>query len=123
MGPVGKVRTPLSVVLLSLVTLGIYHIVWQYLVFKEMKDYSGRGIGGPIGLVLAIFVGIANSFIMPYEVSDLYRTSGQVAPVRAVTGFWVLVPLVGWIIWIVKVQRALNDFWVSRGAYAAQPSV
>ena len=26
-------------------------------------------------------------------------------------GFWNLIPLVGWIIWVVKVQGALNRVW------------
>jgi hypothetical protein len=113
---VGKIRSPLSVILLSIVTLGIYGLYWQYKVFQEMKDHSGQGIGGVIGLILAIFVGIANAFIMPYEAGNLYVAAGQEPPVRAITGFWVLIPLLGWIIWVVKVQGALNRYWESQGA-------
>ena len=32
------------------------------------------------------------------------------------TGFWVFLPLVGAIIWYLKVQAAINQFWVSQGA-------
>jgi hypothetical protein len=34
-------------------------------------------------------------------------------PVSGVTGFWNLIPLVGFIIWVVKVQGALNRRWES----------
>ena len=38
-GAVGKIRSPVVVILLSLVTLGIYALYWQYASFKEMKAY------------------------------------------------------------------------------------
>jgi hypothetical protein len=36
--------------------------------------------------------------------------------VTALWGLWFLLPLIGNIIWYVKVQRALNDLWLSNGA-------
>jgi hypothetical protein len=33
------------------------------------------------------------------------------------TGFWNLIPLVGAIIWVVKVQNAMNRRWEASGAY------
>ena len=30
--------------------------------------------------------------------------------------FYLLLPLIGNIIWYVKVQEALNEFWLSKGA-------
>jgi hypothetical protein len=113
---VGKIRSPLVVILLSLVTLGIYSLYWQYASFKEIKAYSGEGIGGGLGLVFAILLGIVNVFLLPHEVGNLYGREGREAPVSGVTGFWVLIPLVGGIIWIVKVQGRLNEFWESHGA-------
>ncbi|MPY94332.1 MAG: DUF4234 domain-containing protein [Acidimicrobiia bacterium] len=113
MGQVGKQRSALAVILLGIVTLGIYSLYWQYATFKEMKDYSGRGIGGWIGLLLAFLLGVVNWFLMPSEVAGLYESAGRERPVSAVTGFWVLLPIVGGIVWVVKVQGALNRFWES----------
>jgi hypothetical protein len=31
------------------------------------------------------------------------------------TGIWFLLPLIGNIVWYLKVQRALNDYWTARG--------
>jgi hypothetical protein len=115
-GPLGKPRSSLSVILLSIVTLGIYFLVYEYKVFQEMKDYSGNGIGGVVALILALFVGIVNPFIQSAEVGNLYEAAGEEKPVSGITGLWVLLPLVGWIIWLVKTQGALTRYWEARGA-------
>jgi hypothetical protein len=114
--PLGKPRGWVVVLLLTLVTLGIYGLVWQYKTFQEMKDYSGEGIGGVVGLILAIFVGFVNWFIMPAEVGNLYAAEGQEKPVSGITGLWNLLPLVGTFIWLAKTQNALSRFWESHGA-------
>jgi Domain of unknown function (DUF4234) len=113
---VGKIRSPVVVILLSLVTLGIYGLYWQYATFKEMKAYAGEGIGGGLGLLFAILLGVVNVFLMPHEVGNLYVREGKEAPVTALTGFWVLIPIVGGIIWVVKVQGRLNQVWEEHGA-------
>jgi hypothetical protein len=119
-GPVGKIRAPIVVILLSIVTIGIYGLVWQYNTFKEMKDYSGQGLGGTAGLLIAIFIGFVNVFLMPAEVGNLYAAERQPKPVSGPTGFWLLLPLAGGIVWIVKTQGALNRFWEAHGAVPAQ---
>ena len=118
-GVVGKIRTPVAVILLSIVTLGIYSLYWQYETFKEMKDHAGEGIGGGLGLLFAFLIGIVNVFLMPAEVGQLYGREGREKPVSGLTGFWVLIPLVGWIIWVVKTQGSLNRYWEAHGATAA----
>jgi len=115
-GPLGKPRSAVAVILLSIITLGIYGLVWQYKTFQEMKDHTGNGIGGAVGLILALFVGIANPFIMSAEVGNMYEGAGEEAPVSARTGFWILLPLIGGIIWLVKTQGALTRYWEARGA-------
>jgi len=118
-GVVGKIRSPWAVLGLGIITLGIYSIFWQYAIFKEMKDYSGTGIGGGLGLVFAIFLGIANVFLMPSEVGNLYAAEGQTKPVTGVTGLWALLPIVGGLVWLWKVQGHLNQYWLSHGATKA----
>jgi len=114
--PLGKPRGWVVVVLLSLVTLGIYGLVWQYKTFQEMKDYSGEGIGGVVGLILAIFIGVVNPFIMSAEVGNLYAAEGQEKPVSGITGLWILLPIVGGFIWLAKTQNSLSRFWEAHGA-------
>jgi hypothetical protein len=117
-GPVGNVRSPIAVILLSIITLGIYSLYWQYSSFKEMKVHTGEGIGGGLGLVFAILLGIVNVFLLPHEVGRLYAREGQPEPVTALTGFWVILPIVGGIIWVFKTQGRLNDYWLGHGGTA-----
>ncbi|HEV3136056.1 MAG TPA: DUF4234 domain-containing protein [Acidimicrobiia bacterium] len=114
--PLGKPRGWVVVFLLTLVTLGIYGLVWEYKTFQEMQDYSGDGIGGVVGLILAIFLGFVNWFLMPAEVGNLYAAEGQEKPVSGITGLWNLLPLVGTFIWLAKTQNALSRFWEAHGA-------
>jgi hypothetical protein len=115
-GALGKPRGVLAIILLSIITIGIYGIYWQYKTYQEMKDHSGQGVGGAVGLLIGIFVGFISPFLMASEVGNLYMRAGQEKPVSGATGFWILLPLVGGIVWLVKTQGALNRYWRSLGA-------
>lgn len=119
-GPVGKVRSTGTCVLLSIVTLGIYTWVWYFKTHEEMKQHTGQGIGGVLALVLAIFVGPVMPFLTSHEVGGLYERRGQGRPVSAMTGLWAILLgwlfLIGLIVWFVKTNSALNDYWRSVGA-------
>jgi hypothetical protein len=110
-GPVGKVRDPWFVILISIITLGIYFLYWTYQVFREMKEHSGEGVGGPIGLIIGIFIGVVNLFLIPVEIAKMYQKAGKAAPITWVVGLWNLIPLIGFFIWVFKVQNALNNKW------------
>jgi hypothetical protein len=118
--PIGQVRSTGTCILLTIVTLGFYTWYWYYKTHEEMKQHTGQGIGGGIALLLAIFVGIAMPFISSSEVGNLYARRGQAKPVSAATGLWFL--LLGWfffvggIVWFVKTNGALNNYWRSLGA-------
>jgi hypothetical protein len=116
-GPIGQVRNTSTCMLLFIVTLGIYGWFWYYNSNEEMKRHSGEGIGGVVALILGIFVTIVMAFLSPHEVGKLYERRGQRPPVSALTGLWVLLPLVGGIVWFVKTNGALNDYWRSLGAH------
>jgi Domain of unknown function (DUF4234) len=115
-GPIGQPRPIGMTILLTIVTLGIYWLYWQYVTFEELKQHNNRGIGGLAGLLIGIFVGFVNFFILPSEIKSMYVDDGRQSPFEPIVGLWVLLPLVGWIIWYVKMQGALNDYWVSKGA-------
>ena len=119
-GPVGETRSIGLSILWYILTLGIYGIYWVYKTQEEVKRYSGNGIGGVLGLVVYIVVWPVTFFVVPSEVRYMYEDldSGQ-SPVRGTTGLWILLPIVGFIVWFVKVQGALNEYWESKGASPA----
>ena len=115
-GNTGTLRKPITVLLLMLVTCGIYGLFWYFKTFEETKDYSGEGLGGMVGLLLAIFCSIITIFVLPAEVGNLFESDGKEKPISGMTGFWMLLPIIGGIVWLFKVQGSLNDFWESKGA-------
>jgi hypothetical protein len=115
-GAVGKLRGPWFVALIGLLTLGIYGLYWDYKTGEEIKMYSGEGLGGVLWLVIGLVAGIVMIFVAPSEVGKLYKREGQEPPVTGRTGFWMFLPLVGYFVWVIKVQGALNRFWASKGA-------
>jgi hypothetical protein len=119
-GPIGKVRGTGIVILLSIITFGIYGLVWTYSVHDEMKRHTGNGLGGGLALVISIIFGIATPYIMSSEVGGLYERAGRAKPVSGATGLWYFpgaLILVGPIVWLVKTNGALNAYWRSLGAH------
>jgi hypothetical protein len=120
LGPIGKVRSTWAVIGLSIITFGIYGFYYYFATHEEMKQHSGEGVGGAVGLVLAIFtLGLVTPFVLPNEVGNLYARQGRARPVSATTGLWVLLGsfiLIGPLVWMIKTNGALNAYWRSMGA-------
>jgi hypothetical protein len=106
------------VILLTIFTLGIYHLYWTYKSFEELKRHTGEGIGGVLGLVIALVFNPVNWFVLPSEIGKMYRGDGRTAPMTGWTGLWILLPFIGFIVWTAKVQGALNRYWKSKIAPA-----
>ncbi|HEY2208825.1 MAG TPA: DUF4234 domain-containing protein [Gaiellaceae bacterium] len=117
-GELGRPRGVAFVILITIVTLGIYHLYWTYKTFEEMKSHTGEGIGGVLGLVIAIVFNPVIWFVAPSEVGKMYRRDGRSAPMTGWTGLWILLPLIGFIVWTVKIQGALNRYWTSKAVTA-----
>jgi hypothetical protein len=118
-GPPGQIRGWGTVAILWIITCSIYGIFWQYYVFRDNKEHSGEGIGGGVALVFALLAGVANLFLLPSEIGNIYAKAGQEKPVTVKTGFWVLIPIVGFFIWLHKVQTAINTRWEQMGVSPA----
>ena len=117
--PIGTIRSTGTCILLTIVTLGFYTWYWYYKTHEELKQHSNTGLGGAVALILAIFVGFVMPFITASEVGGLYERRGQAKPVSGMTGLWILLPLIGAIVWFVKTNGALNEYWRSVGAQEA----
>jgi Domain of unknown function (DUF4234) len=132
-GTNAKIRHPLGVLGLGLITLGIYHIFWWYFINREMADY-GRANGVPnLGdspgtSVIAITLG---AFILVPPFVSLFRTnkrietaqnhalgSNNISPVLIF--ILALIPLVNLVV-SPLMQSNLNQVW-ERVAAPAQPA-
>ena len=118
-GPVGQIRGTGVCIALAICTFGIYTLVWYYKVHQEMKNHSGAGLGGGVALLLAFFVSIVMPYLTSSEVGNLYARSNRPAPVSGTTGLWYFPGsfiIVGPLVWFIKTNGALNDYWRTQGA-------
>jgi hypothetical protein len=119
-GPLGQPRGIGFGILMFIVTLGIYGLYWIYKTSEEIKQHSGIGLGGVLGLVIWIVFGFIMAFETPSEIGKMYQADGREPPFSGWIGLWWLLPIVGGIIWFMKVQGALNQYWESKAAPAPQ---
>jgi hypothetical protein len=110
-GPIGQPRSVGLTILLTFLTLGIWALVWAFQNGKELKEYARSGLGGAGYLLITIFIAPVTMFLMASEVEQLYRRRGLEPPITTIWGLWFLVPIIGNIVWYVKIQGALNDYW------------
>lgn len=126
-----KIRDVVAVPLLTVVTLGIYGIVWYYKINREMADY-GRVHGhsdqlgdSPLTSLVAITIGAL--VIVPALIS-IYRTFERVQALQRITRRGQEQEINGWIgllafivfspILYGYMQSGLNSAWQSYTANA-----
>ena len=87
-----------------------------------MKQRSGDGLGGVLGLVIWIVIGAVSAFVIPSEIGRMYQRDGKQPPVTGWTGLWLFpgaILIIPAIVWFVKIQGALNSYWESEGTTGA----
>jgi Domain of unknown function (DUF4234) len=128
-GATAKARNPWTVLGLTIVTLGFYHLFWYYFVNREMADY-GEGQKTDLGTspaisVVAITLGaflIIPPFVSIYRTGKRMQLSQRVAGVHGGSGALFLLlsvlPLVN-LFAPVYLQSQLNKVWGVPGLAAA----
>jgi hypothetical protein len=66
-------------------------------------------------LLFTIFISPVTMFLMANEVEKLYVDAGEQPRITTLWGLWFLLPLIGNIIWYVRIQHAINGYWQARG--------
>jgi hypothetical protein len=127
----GKPRGVGFVIIITIVTLGIYGIYWTYKSYSELKRYRGQGVSGIVGVLLGIV--IVGIFLLPSYVGRMYKedliekgedpiSAAKQVPITGWSGFLVLIPYVGSIVWLAKIQSKLNNFWEGQALRSAAPA-
>jgi hypothetical protein len=128
-----KLRNPLGVVGLSIITIGIYYVFWWYFINREMRDF-GRARNTDLGQspgnsVLALTLGaiiIVPAIVTLWRTSDRIQRSQETAGVdRGANGpiIFVLLLVIGPVgVWYA--QNELNKAWTAQsgGAPAGLPA-
>jgi Domain of unknown function (DUF4234) len=124
-GPLGQRRGIGFGILLFVVTFGLYGWYWVFKTEEEMRQHTGEGLGGVLGLVVWIVINPVMAFVVPSEVGKMYKMAGQQPPVTGWTGLWLfpfgflIIPA---IVWFVKVQGALNRYWEEKTSETRAPT-
>ena len=86
--PVGmqmKRRNVISVwLLLPLITLGVYPLVWYYLIHREMQEFDPRAKINPVGSLLTMIFGVVLCGIPPLV--SFYNTGKRIADAQRAAG-------------------------------------
>ena len=113
----GTERNPITVILLSIVTCGIYAFYWFYLVTKEINDALGEQ---RISFALYFLLGILCFpliFVGMYKIDEaLMELQTRVGlPAKSNFILWIILSFfgVGSFIMEYQVQEALNQLWAA----------
>ena len=118
-GPLGQPRGIGFAILVAIVTLGIYTLYWVFKTQDEVKEHSGVGVGGVVGLVIYIVLSPVTWFLIPSDIGKMFKADGRTAPFSGWMGLWLLLPIIGAFVWFIKIQGALNGYWESKAGSAA----
>src|SRR5262245_43060026 len=86
-GPVYRIGV---VILLMIVTLGIWGFFWTYRNNEDLKKYNGDGLGGVLAVVIHFVFSPILLFTIPTETKNMYERDGRESPVRWTTALWCL---------------------------------
>ena len=119
-GSTAKIRSVVWVIVLELVTLGIYGFFWWYFIHRELRDYGRSKNTTELGTspgtsVLAITLGAL--IIVPFLVS-IYNGFRRIQAAQRLTGQTPLNGWIGLILFLVfypalmgYMQSGLNPVW------------
>lgn len=116
MNYVGTNRSPVTVILLSLVTCGIYGLWWMYTIGNEINTALGKDAVNPIFGVLAI-IPCVGTIIMLYYIYTVDQALQELCPSRGVpyssnAVLWIIVSIfISYFVFEAMAQSTLNQVW------------
>jgi len=111
----GETRSPLLVLVLSIVTCGIYQIVWYFMVAEEINRAAGEKKVDPVIFFLLGLLCFPLIFVGWYKMDEAIFELNTRAGLPANKNFiaWLLLCLigVGSLFMVYQVQDQLNKLW------------
>jgi len=129
---VGINRHPLMVILLSIITCGIYNLYWIYTVSKEMNEFLGEeDIPPVVDLLLMIFTGTLWGYVWDWRTGQKIVRMAQRVGLNYPDDPWLYLaldvlgagPVLGLGVVVTALEQSrLNEIYdrARAGAYAAQ---
>jgi hypothetical protein len=133
-----KIRHPVAVPVLTIITLGIYGLYWWYQINREMRDLGeARGVDGlgekPLNSFLAFFPGaliIVPPYVSLYNGVKRMQRSQEVTTGDVTFNGWIVLILIlaSFIIGIAGIivpgyiQSEMNKVWENVGSGGATPA-
>jgi hypothetical protein len=124
-----KVRDPLTVAVLSVLTLGVYSLFWWYAINREMRDLGHARAAGGLGerpemsalafsglSVFTVYVALVWTIVTTTRrVRRSQRLTGQPASLNGwiSAGLWIFTLGIGGVIYT---QHELNKVWATQEA-------
>lgn len=132
-GATAKVRSPVAVAILVVITLGIYGLFWWYFINREMADY-GRAKGtSELGdkPALSLFALFPGGLVIVPAIWTTVTTFKRIQAAQRLAGESPINGWLGLVLYIViapaldaYMQSGLNSVWKAQAVEpAAQPSL
>ena len=120
---IGRTRPPLLVILLSVITCGIYGIFWFYTIMDDLNKARGKEILNPILFLLLGILCFPVLYYVLYMVDrNLVQLSQEEGTNYSKENFvlWLLLALftggLGSIVAMWQISSAYNEIWAKRAA-------
>lgn len=113
---VGRIRSVVGHGVLTVVTAGLYFLVWQFLVNHDVRRHRGRGPHPFLLFLLFLLVPVLGWFIAVFLSAGAVRKAQVAADAdgrssRFIPALWSLLPILGWAIAGALVQAGANRAW------------
>ena len=118
---IGRIRPPLSVILLSFITCGFYSIFWYYTIMDDLNKARGKEILNPVLFLLLVILCFPFLLYILYVVDkNLVQLSQEEGTNYSKENFilWLILTLfgagIGGIVAMWQITNGYNEIWIKR---------
>jgi hypothetical protein len=121
-GPKGTVRSPIMVIVYSMLTCNIYGFWWWWTIMNELKNFTqDEEINPTTNIILMLALGCIWMFILPYKMGKWIAKAQRLAglPEEDKSTTWLILSLLCLNVFVTyMIQSELNKVWEAGGGAA-----